>query len=121
MSYRTDRTASELQRCVSVIMQTKLRNPDISPLATITGAIISKDLKYATLYVTVEGSADKTVNALNKSAGFIRREVAVTMRDKRVIPEIRFKPDSSAEYGRKIDAILKGIENDRNSGSDKQS
>ena len=41
MSYRTDRTASEIQKCVSVIMRTELRNPDISPLAVITGATVS--------------------------------------------------------------------------------
>ena len=115
MSYRTDRTASEIQKCVSVIMRTELRNPDISPLAVITGATISKDLKYATLYVTVEGENDKTVEALNASAGFIRREVATAMRNMRVIPVLRFKADSSAEYGRKIDAILKEFENDTRS------
>ena len=112
MSYRTDRTASEIQKCVSVIMRTELHNPDISPLAVITGATVSKDLKYATLYVTVEGENDKTVEALNASAGFIRREVATAMRN---IPVLRFKADSSAEYGRKIDSILKELENDTRS------
>lgn len=78
-------------------------------------ATISKDLKYATLYVTVEGENDKTVEALNASAGFIRREVATAMRNMRVIPVLRFKADSSAEYGRKIDSILKELENDTRS------
>ena len=117
MSYRTDRTASEIQKCVSLIIRNKLRNPEISPLAVVTGTTISKDLKYATLYVTVEGKDDKTVDALNASAGFIRHEVASAMRDMRVIPSLRFKADTSAEYGRKIDSILKELEHDEQSDS----
>ena len=65
--------------------------------------------------MTVEGENDKTVEALNASAGFIRREVATAMRNMRVIPVLRFKADSSAEYGRKIDSILKELENDTRS------
>ena len=111
MSYRTDRTASEIQKCVSVIIQNKLRNPEVSPMTTVTGVTVSKDLKYATVYVSVIGDAKEggTVAALNASAGFIRREIAGALRDMRAIPSLIFKEDSSIAYGRKIDSILKEI------------
>lgn len=112
MSYRTDRTASEIQKCVSVIIQNKLRDPDISPMSTVTGATVSKDLKYATVYVSVIGAAgegEKTVAALNAAAGFVRRELAAALKNMRAIPALIFKEDTSVAYGRKIDSILKEI------------
>lgn len=118
MSYRTDRTASEIRKCVSVIMRDKLRNPDVSPLTTITDVTVSKDLKYATLYVSVISDTEKTVAALNASAGFIRHEVALQLRDMRAVPTLVFKEDSSAAYGRKIDSILKEIENESHTERD---
>ena len=109
MSYKTDRTASEIQKCVSVIMRDKLRNPDVSPLATITGVTVSKDLKYATLYISTLDDCDKTVAALNAAAGFIRHELSVALKSMRTVPSLVFKIDSSEQYGRRIDSILKEI------------
>ncbi|MBQ7227889.1 MAG: 30S ribosome-binding factor RbfA [Clostridia bacterium] len=111
MSYKTDRTASELQKCISLILQNKLRNPDVSPLTTITEVTVSKDLKYATVYVSAILESEKTVKALNASAGFIRHELSVALRNMRTVPNLVFKTDSSVEYGRKIDSILRGLSN----------
>lgn len=109
MSYKTDRVGEELRKSISLIVQTKLRNPDISPMTAITAVCVSKDLKYADVFVSVLGDADKTVSALNASAGFTRRELAKAMRGMRTVPALRFRVDSSVEYGRKIDSILKEI------------
>ena len=109
MRYKTDRVAEELRKSISVILQNKLRNPDISPMASITAVTVSKDLKYADVFVSVLGDAEKTVNALNASAGYVRRELAIAMRNMRTVPALRFRIDASVEYGRKIDSILKEI------------
>ena len=118
MSYKTNRTASELQKSISLIIQNKLRNPDVSPLATITEVTVSKDLRYATVYVSTFDDTEKTVSALNNSAGFINRELSFAMKNMRTVPTLVFKSDASAEYGRKIDSILRGLENEFHSESD---
>ncbi len=109
MSYKTDRVAEELRKSISVILQNKLRNPKVSPMTTVTAVDVSKDLKYANVYVSVIGDADATAEALNASAGFVRRELAASMRNMRTVPALRFRIDASVEYGRKIDSILKEI------------
>ncbi len=119
MSYKTDRTAGEIQKCASLILQNKLHNPDVPPMTTITDVTVTKDLKYATLYVSVFGDGQKAVDALNSSAGFIRHELAAALRNMRTVPSLRFVIDNSVEYGRKIDTILKEIaENESHSRSD---
>ncbi len=110
MGYKTDRTAAEIKKCVSAILQNKLHDPDVPLMTTITDVTVSKDLKYATLYVSVfGGEGEKAINALNSAAGFIRRSLAAELRNMRTIPSLRFVLDNSAEYGNKIDAILKEI------------
>ena len=70
---------------------------------------VSKDLKYARIYVSVMGDSDAAIAALNSSAGFIRRQLAARLRGMRTVPALTFKADTSEEYGRKIDSILKEI------------
>lgn len=109
MSYKTDRVAGEIVREVSRILRDKVHDPKIPLMTTITAAEVSKDLKYARVYVSVIGDGEETVSALNSAAGFIRRELAVSLRNMRTIPALSFRLDTSEEYGRKIDSILREI------------
>ena len=109
MSFRTDRISSEIRKCVSVIIRDKLRNPDVSPMTTVTDVTVSKDMKYATVYVSVLGDSGRTVQSLNAAAGFIRHELSCMLRSMRTVPSLSFKTDSPVEYGMKIDSILKEI------------
>lgn len=104
-----------------MIIQNRLRNRDISPMTTVTAVTVSKDLKYATVYVSVIGESESkaTVAALNASAGYVRREIAIELKNMRAIPSLVFEADESAAYGRKIDSILKEIaENESHSERD---
>ena len=111
MAFKIDRMASELSKEISLIIQNKLGNPDIDFFTTVSDVILSKDIKYATVYarVSVGSDVEKTIKALNASAGFIKRELSVTMRQFRTIPTLHFKADTSEQYGSKIDNILKNI------------
>ncbi len=116
MSYKTDRVAGEIVREVSSIIRDEVRNPDVPLMTTVTAAEVSKDLKYARVYVSVMGDTDAAVAALNASAGFIRRQLAARLRNMRTVPALMFRADTSEEYGRKIDNILKEIsEHERHS------
>ena len=103
--------SSELKKELSLILQNKLANPNVSPFTTVSDIILSKDIKYATVFIIVSGADDekKTIDALNASAGFVRRELAKAMNELRTIPALHFKSDGSENYGRKIDDILSKI------------
>ena len=74
---------------------------------TVPDVKMSPDLKLATAYVMPLGGHDgaEVLKALDRHRKFLRSEIAhrVTMK---FAPDIRFKIDSSFEYGAKIDAIL---------------
>ena len=74
---------------------------------TISDVRMSPDLKLATVYVmTLGGTALADVlKALDVQKKLLRGEVAHRI-NMRFSPELRFKADTSFDYGRKIDALL---------------
>ncbi len=80
-------------------------------LVTITGVELSPDLRHAKVYFSAMGTEkEKTESgeALNHAAGWIRRELGQRIRMK-FLPEIVFLPDTSQEYGERIDRLLDEI------------
>ena len=113
---RTDRLNSLLKEVISDIIRLRVRNPHVSDkLLTITSVDITKDLKYAKVYVSVIGTEEEkqqTINALQTSAGFIGVQAAkqVVMR---FFPSLTFKLDDSADKQMRIDTILTQIQEER--------
>ena len=59
--------------------------------------------------ITAPGkNEDKTIQAIQNSAGFIRSLIAKRI-NLRITPELVFEKDDSMEYGMKIDSILKDL------------
>ena len=54
----------------------------------------------------------ESLQALEKAAGFIRSEVGSRIRLRRT-PELAFEFDTAIEYGNKIDALLRGLHEDK--------
>ncbi len=114
-SHRTERVASVIKRTVAVIIDTQVSDPRVHGVSVVD-AKVSSDLKYATVYVYIEGDDVEVLNALNNSAGYIRRLMAEEMREMRVIPQLKFEIDKSQTYYEHIDALLKGLHDDGNNG-----
>ena len=112
-SNRFNRIDEELKREISQIINYELKNPNVTGLISVTKAHVTKDLKYAKVYVSILNSKNikDTLAALKKSAGYIRSEIAKRI-NLRVTPELIFELDDSIEYGAKIDTILKEIMTD---------
>lgn len=111
---RADRLSEEIIKYVATIIRDDMRDPRLEGMISFTRAEVSKDLKYATLHVSVFGDEKKkneAYTALSRGAGFIRGRLAEKMRV-RVLPEIRFKLDDSIEHGAKIAKLLKKAEDD---------
>ena len=110
---RLNRINEELRKEISNIISFELKNPDATGLISVNKVKITPDLKYAKVYVSMLNSKnnEKTLEALKKSAGYIRSGIAKKI-NLRITPELVFEEDNSMEYGMKIDSILKDLNKD---------
>ena len=112
---RVRRVAEQIKKEVSQIIRSEIKDPRIASLVSVTEVRVSRDLSYATNYVSVYGSeAEKreTFKTLWRASGFIRSEIGKRIRLRRT-PEINFAEDSSMEYGARIDEVLKTLHEEK--------
>lgn len=114
---RQQRLNSLLVEVISEVIKNDVKNPDISPLITITRADITKDLKYAKVFFTVIGTKEeeeKTLKALQAAAGFIaiHSSKKVVMR---YFPTLTFKVDTSLEKQFRVQELLNEVQQDETS------
>lgn len=105
---RTVRISEEMKREISAIIQSELKDPRLSHLISVTNAKVTKDLRYAKVYVSIMGNDEEKKNALEglkSAAGFIRREVGHRIQ-LRYTPEIQFELDNSIEHGAYISKLI---------------
>jgi len=98
---RTERIAGEMKRVVSEIIRSEVKDPRIPLLTSVTRLKVTRDLKFAKIYVSVYGSEAEKKNALaalGSCAGFIRYRIGQNMTI-RALPELSFALDESIEYG----------------------
>lgn len=109
MSIKIDRIASMIEKEISYILMTEMKDPDIK-FVTVTMVKLASDLGYAKVYVTVldDAKRDETMRSLKVARGFIRHALAERV-DIRHIPELDFVYDESIEYGNKIEHIIEEI------------
>lgn len=109
MSVKTERIGNNLQKEISYILATEVKNKDIG-FITITAVKVTEDLSFAKVYFTVleDAKRESTLKALEKSVGFIRHELRNRV-DMRQIPELKFVYDESIEYSEKIEDIIEKI------------
>ena len=108
---RTERIAGEMRRVLSDIIRNDVKDPRIPLVTSITNIKLTKDLKFAKVYVSIyAGEEEKkaAIEALKGSSGFIRRALGQKMII-RALPELTFVLDESLEYGsymnKKIDEL----------------
>ena len=111
-SIKSTRINGEVQKELSQIIRSEVKDPRIHPFTSVTAVEITPDLKYGKVYISVLGSeAEKkaTMEGLKSSAGFIRSRLAHTV-NLRNTPELSFILDESIEYGihmsRKISQVI---------------
>jgi ribosome-binding factor A len=107
---RSDKVAESIHELVSGLLIKGLKDPRLG-FVTVTGVKVTDDLSIATVYFSVIGSEEEkhdSEKGLNSAKGFIRKEIAASLRMRRV-PEILFKYDNSYEYGQRIEGILSEI------------
>ena len=105
---RTDRIAVEIQKEISDIIHNSIKDPRIPQMVSVTGVKVTKDLRYAKVYISIYGSDEEKQNAmtaLKGAAGFVRREIGQRIQ-LRYTPEIVFEADNSVEHGMHISKLI---------------
>lgn len=105
---RTYRISEEMKKEVSSIIQNELKDPRLPKLISVMSANVTKDLRYAKIFISVLGNDEEKKNALQglkSAAGFIRREIGHRMQ-LRYTPEIIFELDTSIEHGVYITKLI---------------
>lgn len=117
---RTDRLNSLLKEVIDEVIRKEVRNPDVNQLITVTHVEITKDLRFAKVYISVIGSTaekEKTLDALQSAAGFIAVHASkkVVMR---YFPSLKFYIDNSVDQQMHISSLLEKIDSERRSRSE---
>lgn len=108
---RALRVAEEIKKEVSDILNMELKDPGLIKMVSVTGVDLSRDLRYAKIFVSIYSNREeqeKILKILDKARGFIRSEIGKRIR-LRHTPEIDFHLDRSIEYGARIEQVLKDI------------
>lgn len=111
-SLRQNKVASLIQKEIAGIFQREMKNAFGPGLITVTHVFISPDLSFAKIFLSIYGvkEKEKTLEAIKKHIKEIRgclgRRVGKQLR---IVPELTFFIDESADYVEHIDELLKKI------------
>ena len=121
-SIENTRINMEVQRELSEIIRSGIKDPRIHPMTSVVAVEVTPDLKYCKAYISVLGdeeAAKATVEGLRSASSFVRRELAKRV-NLRNTPEIRFILDQSIEYGvnmsRLIDEVTRDLHDEEEEG-----
>ena len=103
-----DRISEEVHKAVDRIIRDEVNDPRVGGTWSIVRCEVTRDLRYAKVRISIlEADRRKPMmEALNRAAGFIRRELGHEV-DLRYVPEVQFELDTNMEYAAKINRILK--------------
>lgn len=106
---RADRLGHLIREVVSEIIMQRVKDPRLGFL-TVTDAELTRDLRHAKIFISVLKAEERetTMEILKNASPMIRSELAHRVKMK-IIPMIEFKLDTSAEYGSRIEGLLRDI------------
>ncbi len=109
--HREQRVNEEIKRELTAVLR-QLKDPRISGMVSVLKTVVTKDLKFCKVYISVFGSEDSkkdVLKGLNSAKGFIRKEISQAL-SLRITPEFIFEIDNSLEEGNRILKIIESIE-----------
>lgn len=110
MTRRTEQVADLIQEELSQLLEREVRDPGIG-FVTLTDVEVDPDLRNARVFFSVlgdEAATRQSLAALQRAAGFLRRELAHRL-DLRYAPELHFVLDRSIEHGQHIADLLRQV------------
>ena len=123
MSKRFDRANSQLQKNLSLIIQNKMNDPRISPFVYVSEVNVTPDFQYCKVKIALDSEDQKeleeTIKVLQKSEGFIKRELA-NMVDMPYMPKLQFEIDKGRQASIRVNEILKTLNIPKEEGDDEE-
>jgi ribosome-binding factor A len=109
--YRSGRINEEIRKELSSIIQNDIKDPRLTAMVSVTDVEVTKDLRYAKVFVSIFGSDEEksnTLTALKSSSGFMRKEIGNRI-NLRYTPELIIELDNTIERGMHMDALFQSI------------
>ena len=109
-SIRGEKINTELKRELSVLLR-DIKDPRVPMMISVMKTEVTKDMKFAKVYVSVMGSEEEkknTLKGLKSATSFLRREISRRL-NLRITPELNFVIDDSIEYGNHILDVINKI------------
>lgn len=114
MAHYLQRVREQLVREISVAISSRVRDPRVPLVVSVTDVKLAPDTRDATVFVSVFGDdtvkAD-AIEALNHAAPFVQNIVAERVRI-RHFPKLVFRLDTSIEQGAHIEHLLREVKDD---------
>ncbi len=107
---RLGRIQGQMLREVSDIVH-QMKDPRVQGV-NISEVLVSKDLSYATVYISVIGEEDvqrTALTALRRAAGHLRSQIAQRIH-LRYAPELRIEYDRTAERAARVLSLIDGLD-----------
>ena len=104
---RLARIAEQIQRELSELIRTELRDPRVR-LVTVTGVEITRDQSHAKVFFTSLGSPEDNQacgEGLERAAGFLRAGLSHRLTT-RTVPALAFVHDDSIERGVRLSKLI---------------
>jgi ribosome-binding factor A len=106
-SQRSLRVADQIQRELSQLLRDEVKDPRVGRV-TITGVEVSADLSHAKVFfshLAGREHAPEAVNALQRTAGFLRSELSHRL-GLYSVPQLHFAYDDSIESGMRLAQLI---------------
>ena len=107
---RQKKVARLVLKELSQIFNKETTNLIGSMMISITAVRISPDLAYANIYVSIFPVDDpfESLNQIKNNSSYFRKKLGSAVRNQlRIVPELNFFLDDSAEYAEEIESLLK--------------
>ena len=120
---RPDRVAEAIREQVATFLAEGAKDPRIRGFVTVTAVDVTRDLRHATVFVSVMGDDDarkSTFEGLASVATHLRSLLGRSLR-LHSAPEIVFKADESIARASRIEQLLAQVRNEREAGSSDES
>jgi ribosome-binding factor A len=113
---RINRISEEIKRVVADLILNDIKDPRISKMASVNRVIVTKDLKFAKIYVSVLGNNEEkseTLKGLDSAKGYIRKAIGDKV-NLRITPDPIFYIDDSIEHAIYMTNLIKQVNNEVN-------
>ncbi len=105
---RTRKLSEAVRESLATILIEEVQDPRLE-MVTVTGASVSSDMRYADIYVTTHGDAERyaeMLEGLESAKGRIRAALGERVSMK-FMPALRFHVDTSVDAGQRMAVALR--------------